>query len=94
MARPYSVPEPPSFRLTEGTRISHLDVTDGWHLFAGQDGIATITIQIEPGQTGPVPWARVRLASGRISLFNLAQVREVTFADTLPADPGDEGGDE
>lgn len=73
----------PRFALMPGVRVRSVFLPVGGLVEAGLDGCREIVVQMEPGQTGPVPYARVTYRGGRVRLYNLAHCEGVEFLDTL-----------
>lgn len=82
--------QPPTFALTEGTRLRSVWMSNGQVFQAGSFGVASIAIQMEPGQMSMVPFARLRFQDGQVSLLNLAHAENIYFADRLPVMPDED----
>lgn len=66
--------------LSEGVRIDRLKLASGHEYVVGEENIKAITVCMQAGQGGMVPWVQVESNDGIEGLMNCAHIEGVTLA--------------
>ena len=69
--------------IREGVELDSIHWPDDGSVITGIDDCESLTVRMQPGDSGWVPWVEARFTDSTTRLFNAKYLRAVSFAEVV-----------